>query len=266
MAKPFLKWSGGKSALVSELLEHVPKEFGVYHVPFVGAGALFFVLRPRHALLSDANEILAKAYEGVRDHVENVIGLLRQYADRHSADEFYRVRAADTGHLGPAGTAAWMIYLNKTCFNGLWRVNKKGKFNVPLGSYENPNICDEETLRAASVALRHALVGHADFRTVEERAVSGDLIYFDPPYVPLSKTANFTAYTKGGFGPKDQQDLFELALRLKKRGVHVILSNAGSDEVVKLYGNYFTINEVACRRNINSKASARGPVTEYIIT
>jgi DNA adenine methylase len=264
-ALPFLKWAGSKRALVPELLKHVPAAYRVYHEPFVGGGALFFALRPRPASLFDANPLLARAYVAVRDRVENVIGLLRVYAERHSTEEYYRVRAVSPAHLGPPGIAAWMIYLNKTCFNGLWRVNKKGMFNVPIGDYKNPNICDEKTLRAASRALQQTELGHADFRTVEERAAAGDLVYFDPPYVPISKTANFTAYTKAGFGPKDQQDLVELARRLKQRGVHVILSNAGSDEVAQLYGKDFVIHEVEARRNINSKGGKRGAVKEYII-
>lgn len=266
MAKPFLKWAGGKSALVPELQKHVPAQYGVYHEPFLGGGALFFALQPRLALLSDANPLLMKTYEAVRDHVENVIGQLRDTASQHTETFYYQLRDQPLDHLGPVGVANRIIYFNKTCFNGLWRVNKKGKFNVPIGSYANPNICDEETLRAASAALQVAQTGYADFRTVEDRAVKGDFVYFDSPYVPLSDTANFTAYTKAGFGPKDQQDLFALALRLKRRGVHVVLSNAGTDEVVKLYRGDFEIHEVTCRRNISSKASTRVPVKEFIIT
>jgi DNA adenine methylase len=265
-AKPFLKWAGSKRALVGDLMTALPSVLGTYHEPFVGGGALFFALAPQRAVLYDANPLLMQTYIGVKDHVENVIRALRAYAALHSSDEYYRVRSLNVQHLGPAGIAAWFIYLNHTCFNGLWRVNKKGLFNVPIGDYANPPICDAEGLRDASRALQSAHVVEADFRNVSHQASKGDVVYFDPPYVPLSKTANFTAYTKSGFGPKDQQDLFELALLLKRRGVRVILSNAGSDEVVWLYGSDFTIHEVRARRSINSKASARGPVKEYIIT
>lgn len=273
-ARPFLKWAGGKTQLLPELLKRVPPKVGAYFEPFLGGGALFFALRPKIALLGDANPVLVRTYRAVRDHVENVIGLLQDHAALHvklGADHFYAVRRSPSDHLGDVGVAAWMIYLNKTAFNGLWRVNKSGEFNVPFGRYKNPTICDAENLRACSAALQGVEVVHADFRKLDQRftpfGVSGDFTYADPPYAPLSATSNFTGYTAGGFGPQDQQDLRDLALRFKERGVGVMISNSSAEVIEKLYrGKGFIIAEVAARRAINSKVDKRGPVREYIIT
>lgn len=266
-ARPFLKWTGGKMALVPELLKHLPSTFGTYHEPFLGGGALFFLLQPQRAVLSDVNLRLIRTYRAVKDHVENVIPILRdEYTPRHSKEFYYAMRNLDADHYGDVGVAVWFLYLNKTCFNGLWRVNKSNKFNVPAGDYKNPTIYNEANLRACSKALASTEIHHSDFRACEVRAQPGDVVYFDPPYVPLTATSDFTNYTAEGFSPKDQIDLRDLALRLKQRGVHVILSNSSAPAVRQLYGDPFTIHEVDVRRAINSDVEKRGAVKEFIIT
>jgi DNA adenine methylase len=269
-ATPFLKWAGGKNKLVPELLKLIPERFNTYHEPFLGGGALFFALQPKHAVLSDANELLVKTYTGVRDYVEDVIGYLKEhYIPLHAAhgiDFYNHTRATRLQHLSEGGIAAWMIYLNHTCFNGLWRVNKSGTFNVSAGKYSNPNICADDNLRACSKALQHTEILCRDFEKLPHaKDRTGELYYFDPPYVPVSDTANFTGYTTTGFDLHDQIRLRDLAVRLKGARAHVILSNAGSDHVRSLYNTGFEIREVAMRRNINSAVHKRGTVTEFII-
>lgn len=269
-ARPFLKWAGGKTSIVDELLKHVPATFTTYHESFLGGGALFFALQPKRAVLSDLNPVLIDTYIGVRDHVEEIIEHLTNHYARlykeFGAKFYYAVRS-EQSNLGPGGTAAWMIFLNKTGFNGLWRVNAAGKYNVPAGKFKNPpTICDAENLRACSSALQDVEIYCRDFRVLPLQ-VRDRLFYYDPPYVPVSATANFTSYTKEGFGPADQLALRDLALVLKERGAHVILSNAGSADVAKLYADLrFTRTTISVRRNINSKAKSRGPVGEIIIT
>ena len=262
-ARPFIKWVGGKRQLLTELRRHVPERFGRYFEPFVGGGALFFDLAPSAAMLADANERLIRTYHGVRDHVDAVIGLLRSYP--HDEAFYYLMRGVDIDAKLDAEVAAWFIYLNKTGFNGLYRVNKRNRFNVPFGSHSNPTICDEEHLRACSAALAGTALEVADFEAAVSSAVAGDLVYFDPPYVPMTATSNFTSYTSGGFTPADQLRLRNVALDLAERGVHVILSNSSAGAVRELYANGFAVHEVASRRAVNSKASARGAVKELVM-
>jgi DNA adenine methylase len=267
MAKPFLKWVGGKRQLLPELLKRVPTSYGTYHEPFVGGGALFFALQPKHVLsvLSDANLELVTTYRAVQNNVERVIMLLRECAKRHSPEMFYNMRARDWQALNPPAVAARMIYLNKTCFNGLFRVNSKGQFNSPMGRFESPpTICDADNLRACSLALQGVRVEHGDFRSAFSYVEPGDFVYCDPPYVPVTN-GSFTSYTSSGFGPDDQADLAAGVKVLTDRGAHVLLSNAGTNEVRKLYEGW-TIEEVAARRNVNSNGAKRGEVVEYLIS
>lgn len=261
--RPFLKWAGGKRQLLPELLRHVPERFPRYYEPFVGGGALFFSLRPPKAMLADVNERLIRTYRGVRDHVDDVIDLLRGYP--HTEKFFYKLREVDIDTRTDAEVAAWFIYLNKTGFNGLYRVNRRNIFNVPFGRYENPAICDEVTLRACSKALANAELLIADFESVVTKSRRGDFVYFDPPYVPLSITSSFTSYTSGGFGSDEQTRLRDVALKLKKRGVSVLLSNSSAKSVRDLYKKGFEIIEVSATRLVNSKASGRGAITELVI-
>ncbi len=262
-ARPFLKWAGGKRQLLKELRAHVPAKIKTYHEPMVGGGAFFFDLKPRRAVLSDSNERLVRTFRGVRDSVDEVVELLSGYP--HSKPFFLEMRTRDVDAGSDAEVAAWMIYLNKTAFNGLYRVNSKDRFNVPFGRYKDPLICDAELLRACSRALQGAQIEHEDFTAVLDRAGPGDFVYFDPPYVPLSATSSFTSYTSEGFGIDDQRRLRDVAGKLKRKGAHILLSNSSSPLVHQLYDEGFEHREVSARRAINSKGGKRGPVGELII-
>ncbi|MDE2746554.1 MAG: DNA adenine methylase [Chloroflexota bacterium] len=273
MAKPFLKWAGGKKSLLPELLQAVPEQIETYYEPFVGGGALFFALqsegRFKWAVLSDSNRELINAYVQVRDNVEGLIRALsvhqRKYREAEDrAEYYYTIRSKKL--TCSLGGAANLIFLNKTCYNGLYRVNSKGGFNVPHGRYANPRICDEENLRAASEALQGVELTVADFAEAPANAREGDFVYFDPPYVPLSETAYFTSYTAKDFGMDEQARLARTATTLAAQGSCVTLSNSGHPDVASMYSSQaFCLNEVQVRRAINSKAKSRGPVREYLI-
>jgi DNA adenine methylase len=260
--KPFLKWVGGKRQLLRELHARIQPGFDTYFEPFLGGGALFFSLLPEKAVLSDSNARLVRTYQAIRDNVDDVIAELSTYP--HDRVFFEELRRVDVDALGDVQVAAWMIYLNRTGFNGLYRVNKSGGFNVPFGSYKNPTICNPDLLLTASEALQNAEILHAGFAETFVRAQPGDFVYFDPPYVPLSETSSFTSYTKDGFGMAEQAALRDTALKLKERGVDVLLSNSSAGAVFDLYEN-FQIEEVYATRAINSKASGRGKVAEVLI-
>ena len=261
--RPFIKWAGGKARLLPQLYPFVPATWGTYHEPFVGGGAMFFGLRPRRAVLSDTNPELIHCYEIVRDNVDGVIDELKKH--RYDKGLFYAVRAQEPSTLTPPARAARFIYLNKTCFNGLHRVNRKGEFNVPFGAYKNPQICDEPNLRACSAALQGVTILLSPFETVVTRAVAGDFVYFDPPYLPISATSSFTAYTADGFSLPDHVLLRDVALELKARGVGVLISNSASPAVIQLYSDGFEIERVGVNRAINSKGHQRGKIEEVII-
>lgn len=261
-AAPFLKWAGSKRYLLPEILPRLPTKINTYFEPFVGGGAVFFALaadkRFKHAVLGDSSEELVGTYYVLRDSVDDVVQQLKVHSRKHSEKYFYEVRAQPR-------SAARMIYLNRTCFNGLYRVNRKGQFNVPFGRYTNPKICDEENLRAVSATLRSVGLLLGDFERSTIRARRGDAVYFDPPYAPVSETANFTAYTAGGFGPADQERLRDVAKKLIDRGVHVLLSNSDTPFVRKLYKG-FKIEKVEAPRRVNSKGGKRGNVGELLIS
>jgi DNA adenine methylase len=262
--RPFLKWAGGKRQLLPSLLQNAPANPPHYFEPFVGGGALFFALRPKKAVLADVNRRLIRAYKGIRNSVDKVIRLLKSYP--HAPEFFYSFREKNIDEGTDAEVAAWFIYLNKTGFNGLYRVNRGNRFNVPFGRYANPTICDEPTLHACSAALVGADLRVEDFESVVEKAKAGDFVYFDPPYVPLSTTSSFTSYTSQGFGDAEQTRLRDTARRLKERGVRVLLSNSSAPSVRKLYADGFSITEVSATRLVNSKATARGAIVELLIT
>ena len=261
--KPFLKWAGGKRSLVEQFLPHIPDAFGRYHEPFAGSGALFFHLRPKRASLSDNNRRLIRTYIGLRDAPDAVIERLRSYP--HEREFFNEMRQRNIDEGDDVDVAAWFIYLNKTGYNGLYRVNSKNRFNVPFGDYKRPKICDEQRLRACARQLKNVRLEHEDFETSARRARKGDLVYFDPPYVPLSHTSSFTSYTRHGFSMEEQRRLRDLALELAKRGVHVLLSNSSADAVRELYREGFEQIDIRARRAINSKADRRGEITELLI-
>ncbi|CUS03604.2 Modification methylase LlaDCHIA [Candidatus Promineifilum breve] len=265
-ARPVLKWAGGKGQLLPDLLKRLPDSFEAYHEPFVGGGALFFELATQGQItttfLSDINDSLIDVYLALRDCVEDVIVQLRQH--KHDHDYYYQVRAVRPETLTLPERAARIIFLNKTCYNGLYRENRRGEFNVPFGRYKNPTICDEANLRAAARVLQGVDITRRPFATTLDYAKAGDFVYFDPPYHPLSATANFTAYDRAGFGPDDQRRLRDVFAALAERGVMAMLSNSDTPFIRELYAG-FTIDQVFVARAVNSKANGRGKVAEVIV-
>ena len=255
--------------MLGEILPSVPAQIGTYFEPFCGGAALFFALsaeeprRFKRAVLADQNEELVSLYRAIRDDLPGLLKELRRF--KHDREFFYEVRAWDVGRASEAKRGARLLFLNKTCFNGLWRVNSKGQFNVPFGKYKNPNFLDEELLSAASVALQGVEIRVADFSEVTKAARAGDFVYFDPPYAPVSRTAQFTSYAVDGFGPADQERLREEFSRLRKKKVAALLSNADVPDVRVLYKEFPT-RIVAARRSINSDIKKRGVVNEVVVS
>lgn len=266
--KPVVKWAGGKTKILDQLSRYFPVVFNNYHEPFLGGGAVFFYLFPEirrrnaKAYLSDSVEELINLYKVIRDDVETLITISRN----HIYDEkyFYKIRSQNPAELTDIQRASRTLYLNKTCFNGLYRVNSKGQFNVSFGDYTDPVIVNEEVLRNASSAFRLAELIAGDFELVLENARAGDFVYLDPPYVPLSSTSNFTGYTPGSFSFADHRRLREVFDTLRSRGCYVMLSNSNTDFVRELYRgcNLKTINAI---RAINSDAKKRGSIKELVI-
>jgi DNA adenine methylase len=259
--RPFLKWAGGKTQLLSEIACLLPTIKGRYIEPFVGGGALFFELEPKYAILQDANLELVTTYCAVRDYVEELIEALSLF--KFEKEEYYRVR--DTECYNTVNIAARMIYLNKTCFNGLYRVNSKGKFNVAMGDYKDPVICDAENLRACSRILQDVDIRWGDFSSLADIANPGDFVYLDPPYIPVSVTSNFTSYSKDNFPISSHEKLFGIFKTLSDKGVYLMLTNSDTAWTREKYAD-FNIHEVSANRSINSKGTLRGKVSELIIT
>jgi DNA adenine methylase len=293
--RPFLKWAGGKRQLLPELRRFVPPRFAAYHEPFLGSGALFFdlwrrgLLDGRRCRLTDINPDLVGCYRAIASDVQAVVPELQRLAERHARDgseTYYGVRdgafnpkrralhAGRDGPAYPADLAAMFIYLNRTGYNGLFRLNARGDFNVPVGRYERPRICDEPNLRAAAAVLGSRLVEirHEPFASIADAAASGDFVYLDPPYAPLSATARFTSYTSGSFTEDDQRRLQETVLHLARRGCSVVLSNSTAPLVSELYDTREARQaglhpyRVSARRAINSNAGRRGVVEEFVIS
>jgi DNA adenine methylase len=266
--RPVLKWAGGKSRLLPRILAELPERIDTYYEPFVGGAAVFFALaterRFKRAVLGDQNAVLIDVYRAVKKDAEAVIKALEKY--EHDRDEYYRVRALDPHSLDTTERAARTIYLNKTGYNGLYRVNSKGEFNVPFGRYKKkPRFCDPDNLRAVARVLKGVKLEVGDFETVCKSASRGDAVYFDPPYHPVSRTASFTAYYKDVFGEAEHKRLSSLFGRLSKKGVAVVLSNSDTEFTRDLFGR-FALSKVGVTRPINSKASARGVVNEILVT
>jgi len=295
--RPILKWAGGKRQLLPELRPFYPRGFSRYIEPFLGSGAVFLdlynsgLLNGRRVALSDINADVVGCYLVVRDRPADVVAALRGHEARHrtgGAAHFYEVRdsmfnparrvvhaAADPAALYTPALAAMLIYLNRTGFNGLFRVNGRGEFNVPAGRYASPLICDEANLYAWSTALRRSSVTLrvATFDQALAHAGQDDFVYLDPPYAPVSGTARFTAYTAGGFGPLQQETLQRMVIALASRGASVLLSNSAAPQIKALYARHrgartagLRARTVAARRAINSRAASRGSVREYLIT
>lgn len=254
-AKPILKWAGGKTQMLGDLLPKIPNSYGKYIEPFFGGGAMFFALQPEHAIISDSNPELINLYIQVANHVDDVIIYLKKY--ENTADMFYAVREQDWMELPKAEAAARTIFLNKTCFNGLYRVNKKGQFNVPFGKYKNPKICDENGLRVASLLLKKAEIVCGDYLAILERyAQPGDLVFLDPPYLPISEYSDFKRYTKEQFYEEDHIELAEMVKLLHHRGCYVILTNSNHPLVHELYSQ-FTIDVIQTKRHISCNGNTR---------
>jgi DNA adenine methylase len=262
--RPFLKWAGGKGKLIQQYIPYLPKKFKTYYEPFLGGAAVFFYLNPPSATLTDINAELVNAYRCVRDNVEELILNLEAHQLRHCRDYYYEVRQSPG--VTNIEKAARLIYLNKTCFNGLYRENSKGAFNVPIGKYKNPKICNPALLRSVSAALQNAQINVRPFEDILEHASScDDFVYFDPPYYPLSPTSNFTAYSRYSFTQDDQIRLKYVFAELAERGVKVMLSNSDCPFIRELYSD-FNINSIIAPRLINSDARKRGKISEVLIT
>lgn len=266
--RPFLKWAGGKSQLIEQYKPLFPKGFKNYYEPFLGGGAVFFYLHqqiPRfNAVLSDINPELINVYCCVRDDVETLIKLLDKHQLKHGKDHYYKVRANRPRRK--THKAARLIYLNKTCFNGLYRENSKGEFNVPMGRYKNPKICNADLLRSVSEALTKAEINRQSFEAVLEQAkTADDFVYFDPPYYPLNPTSNFTAYSRYSFNEESQRKLRDTFAELSDRNVRVMLSNSDCEFIRNLYKD-FHIHTVYATRSINSKGKKRGKISEVVVT
>jgi DNA adenine methylase len=271
-ASPFLKWAGGKNQIFDQLRPFFPAKFNNYFEPFVGSGAVFFNLRKIHghfsATLTDRNAELVNCYKTIRDDLDKLIPSLEAHKRYHDERRYYRIRGQDPGDLSTIERAARFIYLNKTCYNGLYRVNKSGKFNVPVGSYNNPSIFDEDNLFAVTRVLRGVRLQAGDFSAVLDSAKPNDLIYFDPPY--YTEDTGFTGYAvsasgAASFGADEHRQLRNVVDALHKRGCRVVVSNSDTDYVRRLYSKYKT-HVVKARRYINCNGAGRHPVSELVIT
>ncbi|MEM6367006.1 MAG: DNA adenine methylase [Myxococcota bacterium] len=267
-AAPFLKWAGGKTKLLDDILPQLPAQMACYYEPFLGGGAVFFALararRFRRAVLSDVNPELVHLYRTVRDDVEGLIEALEPLSRRVDAESFYELRAMEPEQMAPQARAARFIFLNKTCFNGLYRVNRRGRFNVPFGRYVRPKVLDAKRLRACAEALVGVEVHERDFEISLRLARPGDAIYLDPPYVPVSSTASFTSYAKGPFGPTEQERLCSAFIAALHRGARGILSNSDTPNTRALYAG-LEVRTVQVARAINRDPARRGPVGELLV-
>lgn len=274
--RPFLKWAGGKRQLLPELMKYKPigfsKSKNTYYEPFVGGGAFLFELERKKAVINDKNQELINCYKVVRDSVDELIEELRNHDNNDNSEYYYHIRQLDRKSEAefksecPIKRAGRIIYLNKTCYNGLFRVNSQGQFNVPYGKYKNPKILDEAVLRAVSkyLNLKGITILNTDFLEAVENAKKGDFIYFDPPYDPVSNTASFTGYDINGFNKEQQKRLKEVFDELHKKGCKIMLSNSKTGFILDLYRGY-RVETVKATRNINSKAFKRGKVDEVLV-
>jgi len=273
-ARPFVKWVGGKAKLVSQLLQHFPDEYNDYYEPFAGGGALFFAITPKTAHISDLNTVLISAYKRIQSDVEGLIEELRQLEVQYKSletleekRELYLEKRAQYNVLENTSPekVALLIFLNKTCFNGMYRENSKGGFNVPFGKHPNPTICDEANLRSVSAALKETTIALAPYQEAVKSAKAGDFIYFDPPYHPLNATSSFTSYHADGFSAKDQEELRDTFKQLSERGCKVMLSNSDSEFINELYKE-FNVHKIYAARSINSNGAGRGKIQEVLVT
>lgn len=268
-AEPFLKWAGGKGQLLRQYESFFPLKFNNYLEPFVGGGAVFFHFHNtrrldgnKRVILIDDNKELMNCYSVIKENVEKLIGILSSPKYINNKNAYYAIRKKEPQDRFER--AAKTIYLNKTCYNGLYRVNSQGKFNVPFGRYKNPLICDSKNLKVVSLALRNVEISPGDFQTCLEFAKKSDFVYFDPPYQPLSKTSSFTSYTKDSFSEEEQHKLCEVFKKLDKRGCKLMLSNSNTNFIRTLY-KYYRVETVYAKRAISCRPSGRGAITEIVI-
>lgn len=270
LVSPILKWVGGKRQLIESIVPLIP-EHTTYYEPFVGGGAVLFHTQPKKAVINDSNEELINIYQVIKEQPEELITLLESHRERNSQEYFYEVRSLDRDKgeyaaLTPAERAARIIYLNKTCYNGLFRVNRAGEFNAPWGRYKNPNITNEITIRAMSRYFNGAKVTVycGDYREALKGIRKGSFVYLDPPYMPLSTSSSFTGYTAAGFGPQEQVELKRQCDLLNKRGIKFLLSNSCCDFIENLYQDYI-VERVSAKRAINARADKRGAIDEVLV-
>jgi len=277
IAKPFLKWVGGKTKLVPELVEMFPKKFNNYFEPFVGGGALFYEVIQKYKVgfssINDINKKLITAYVQIKQNPKELILLLKEIDKEYKKllleeqrNYFNSTRKKyNEGNIDDTTTAAYLIFLNKTCFNGMYRENSKGEYNIPFGDQKNPNICDEENILAVSKCLKNTEITNYSFEDSVKKCKKGDLIYFDPPYYPINATSSFTGYSKSSFGEIEQKKLKDVFIDLANRGCFVMLSNSHTPFIEKLYKE-FHVNYRYAARSINSKGDKRGKIEEVVVT
>ncbi len=271
LVTPIVKWVGGKRQLLPEIMPLIPPNYSTYVEPFLGGGAVFFKLQPHSAIISDSNEELINVYEAVKTNPEGLISLLEGHEKNNSEAYFYNVRGfdrnSDYASFSSIQRAARIIYLNKTCYNGLYRVNAAGQFNSPYGRYKNPNIVNALGIRAMSKYLNSnsVIIRACDYKESLRNLDTGAFVYLDPPYMPVSSSASFTGYTEGGFGYDKQVELKNECDKLRNLGIRFLLSNSDCEEIRNLYEDY-TITTVHAKRSINSNASKRGEVNEVLIS
>lgn len=272
LAQPFLKWAGGKRQLIPVIKKFIPLNYTYYYEPFVGAGAVLFTLQPKKAVINDTNRELINCYKVIKEKPEELLQLCQDHKERNSKEHYYELRAQDRDddfkYLDSVARAARIIYLNKTCFNGLFRVNSSGQFNVPYGNYANPSIADPAVIEAVSKYLNQPQVKirDGDFESAVATAKKGDFIYFDPPYHPVSDTSSFTGYSIDGFGKEEQVRLKRICDQLSDKGCQVLVSNSAAAFIRALYEDTrYEIVEVKASRAINAVASKRGRISELLI-
>jgi DNA adenine methylase len=261
---PFIKWVGGKRSLIDILKSNLPNNYNTYFEPFVGGGALFFAIQPKNAILSDINEDLVITYNMVKKQPIQLLELLHKHHKLHNEEYYYQIRQQHESD-DPLNKASRFIYLNKTCYNGLYRVNSKGEFNVPIGSYKNPNIADDENIKSCSIALKTAKIEYNSFERSLLLPKKDDFVYLDPPYAPIDSNS-FTKYSKDDFMKSNQIALYNSCKQLHERGVKFMLSNSDTQLIRNLYkDSIFNIQTVVAPRMVNCKANGRNGVNEVLI-
>ncbi|MEY8676238.1 DNA adenine methylase [Thomasclavelia cocleata] len=268
---PVLKWVGGKRQLLNDIIPMIPKNCSTYVEPFIGGGAVLFELQPKKAIINDFNSELINVYTVIRDYPEELIKELQFHKDNNTSEHFYAVREYDRkpeffSQMTPVQKAARVIYLNKTCYNGLYRVNSAGQFNSPYGKYKNPNIVNETVIKAMSKYFNenNIVIKNEDFKEALKGLRRGAFVYLDPPYMPISSSSSFTGYTENGFNEDKQRELKELCDKLDKKGIKFLQSNSDCEFIRELYSGY-RIKTIKAKRAINSKGNSRGEINEVLI-